>query len=212
MARESKEDIAAINKGADEINAAGEADKKKREMNPRLLNEQEMLCVSLPYKHSYKEVRPVIREACIAQDAKTYKVDMEAAPKSIKQDTFQDRINYFEEKLKDGRQLIDEVVMGNADVHFETLSDNCAYMIMRNGEHYWHLNIFHNGKSPLRVVMYEDESDNPEMLKPLLEAAPSLEEIARILEECDGCEERDDSKAWALQTAEAILARWERKE
>ncbi len=88
------------------------------------------------------------------------------APSKPKTEVYEDRIAYLGDEYEDrGQPLIDEIVMGEADVHFEMLSDNSAYMILRNGKHYWHLSIYHKGKSPLRVVMYEDESDNPEMLK-----------------------------------------------
>lgn len=87
-------------------------------------------------------------------------------PSKSKTEHYDDRIAYLGDEYEDrGQPLIDEIVMGEADVHFEMLSDNSAYMILRNGKHYWHLSIYHKGKSPLRVVMYEDESDNPEMLK-----------------------------------------------
>ncbi len=71
---------------------------------------------------------------------------------------FEDRIGYFDEITKDGDRLIDEVVAGNADVHLETLTDNCCMLIIQTPTHYWHLNIWHKGKSPLRITMLEDNS------------------------------------------------------
>lgn len=115
------------------------------------------------------------------------------------QERFTDRIDYDGE-TKDKQPLIDDLAMGNADVHLEMLSDNGAYMILRNDKHYWHLNIWHNGKSPLQITMLEDNSDNPEMLLKLDCARcgiacvpvsdskePDSKQETNVTFYCDGC-------------------------
>lgn len=63
-----------------------------------------------------------------------------------------DRIEYN----SDG-ETIDELVMVGANVHLEQLTKNCFMLILDNGEHYWHLNIFSkSGKSKVDATMLED--------------------------------------------------------
>lgn len=65
-----------------------------------------------------------------------------------------DEIRYLDDKQED----IDEIVMSNADVHLEILSNRCAMLILDNSEYHWHFNICHNSpKAVLHVHLYESE-------------------------------------------------------
>lgn len=68
-----------------------------------------------------------------------------------------DRIAYFDNELtKCGDKTIDEVVMHNATVHLESLSDSCFMLIMENGKHHWHLNIYaRGGRAKVEARLYE---------------------------------------------------------
>ena len=65
-----------------------------------------------------------------------------------------DRITYLEGELtKYGEPVIDELVMRNASVHLESLSDSCYMLIVSNNKHYWHLTI-HSKSGRANVVAY----------------------------------------------------------
>mgnify|MGYP001574585490 CR=1 FL=1 len=51
---------------------------------------------------------------------------------------------------------LDEVVATNASVHLETLSDNAIMLIVEDEQRHVHLQIFHGGRSPIRVRVYEE--------------------------------------------------------
>jgi hypothetical protein len=81
----------------------------------------------------------------------------------MKEPVYTDRIEYLDDK----QEFIDEIVMGGANVHLETLDDNCAMLIVENKKHHWHMNIWQKGKSPLRVTMLEDNSPEPIKSEPV---------------------------------------------
>ncbi len=69
-----------------------------------------------------------------------------------------DRITYLDgEFTKYNEPVIDELVMHNALVHLESLSDSCYMLIVNNKKHYWHLTI-HSKSGQANVVarVYED--------------------------------------------------------
>jgi len=82
-----------------------------------------------------------------------------------KEPHFEDRIAY-EDVLPNGAKPIDEFVMGNADIHLEMLSDTSLYIIAQNDKQRWHFSVYHNGKSPLRVMLYEEDKFAPPEVKP----------------------------------------------
>ena len=51
---------------------------------------------------------------------------------------------------------LDEVVATNASVHLETLSDNAIMLIIEDEHRHVHLQIFHRGRSTMRVQVYEE--------------------------------------------------------
>jgi len=73
----------------------------------------------------------------------------------------EDRITYFEgEFTKYGEPVIDELVLHNALVHLEYLSDSCYMLIADNGKHYWHLTIHSKGgRAKVVARVYEDNSE-----------------------------------------------------
>lgn len=69
-----------------------------------------------------------------------------------------DRLTYQNEKIKDGRELVDEVVLSNANVHLEALDDRTYMLIVENDQKHIHLQIFpQNPRSKIAVVVYEEE-------------------------------------------------------
>jgi hypothetical protein len=72
-----------------------------------------------------------------------------------------DRIDYFENELtKSGLPAINEMVIHNANVHLECLSDQCFMLIVENGKHYWHISIFsRSSRSKIEAHVYEDKAD-----------------------------------------------------
>ena len=70
-----------------------------------------------------------------------------------------DRITYLEgEFTKYNEPVIDELVMNNAMVHFECLSDSCYMLIVKNDKHYWHLTIHSkSGRANVVARIYEEE-------------------------------------------------------
>ena len=70
-----------------------------------------------------------------------------------------DRITYLEnERVKCGEQSIDEMVIHNANVHLESLSDSSFMLIVDNDEHYWHLTISsRSGRAKVESFVYEGE-------------------------------------------------------
>ena len=72
--------------------------------------------------------------------------------------TGKDRITYFEgEFTKYGEPIIDELVMHDALVHLESLSDSCYMLIVNNKNHYWHLTIHsRSGRAGVVARVYED--------------------------------------------------------
>ena len=71
-----------------------------------------------------------------------------------------DRIDYFEsETTKAGLPSIDEVVIHNANVHLESMTDSYFMLIVDNDEHYWHFRICSRGsKANIEAYLYEDNS------------------------------------------------------
>ena len=69
-----------------------------------------------------------------------------------------DRIAYFDNELtQSGDKTIDEAVMHNAMVHLEALNDSCFTLIMDNGKHHWHFNIYsRSGRAKVEAHLYED--------------------------------------------------------
>jgi hypothetical protein len=64
-----------------------------------------------------------------------------------------DRIEYN----SDG-ETIDEVVMFGANVHLEQLDDHGFMLIVDNGKHYWHFNIFSkSGRAKVDATLFEDD-------------------------------------------------------
>jgi len=78
--------------------------------------------------------------------------------KRISGGEMKDRIGYFENEFDEyNRPLIDEIVMSNADVHLECLDDGCFMLIVSNGEHRWHLNIYSkSGRAKVIATIFED--------------------------------------------------------
>jgi hypothetical protein len=75
-----------------------------------------------------------------------------------------DRITYFEKEFtKAGLPSIDEMVIHDANVHLECLSDNCFMLIVENDKHYWHMVIFsRSGRAKVEAHLYEDEDKDGE--------------------------------------------------
>ena len=73
-----------------------------------------------------------------------------------------DRLTYLDEQnelTKDGRPKVDEVVLSNATVHLESLSDQCFMLIVENNKHHWHLSICTDSpRSKLHAVVLEEEN------------------------------------------------------
>lgn len=69
-----------------------------------------------------------------------------------------DRISYFEgEYTRAGLQSIDEMVIHDANVHLECLSDSCFMLIVDNDKHHWHFNLFsRSGRAKVEVHLYEE--------------------------------------------------------
>ena len=69
-----------------------------------------------------------------------------------------DRITYFDGKYtRYNEPVIDELVIHNAMVHLESLSDSCYMLIVSNKEHYWHLTIHSkSGRANIVARVYED--------------------------------------------------------
>ena len=108
------------------------------------------------------------------------------APASDSPTKSRDRIEYFEGETDKNQPLVDEFVMENAIVHLEMLDDNSLYIIAENAEHSWHFSVYHRGKSPLRVTLYEDNS--PEVVRPMSSSSKSTdgERIKLPIWACDG--------------------------
>ena len=72
-----------------------------------------------------------------------------------------DRIEYFEGEItKAGLPSVDEMVIHNANVHLEALTDSCFMLIVDNDKHYWHFNIFaRGGRAKVEAHVYEDNSN-----------------------------------------------------
>jgi len=70
-----------------------------------------------------------------------------------------DRLTYFEnECVKNGLPAVDEMVMHNANVHLECLSDTAFMLIVENGRHHWHLNInSRGGRAKIEAFVYEGD-------------------------------------------------------
>jgi len=75
-------------------------------------------------------------------------------------DESNDRLTYLpNEFLKDGRPKVDEVVLSNASIHLESLSDQCFMLIADNHKHHWHLSICSDSpRSKLHAVVLEEEN------------------------------------------------------
>jgi len=71
-----------------------------------------------------------------------------------------DRLTYIDGKFtKYGEPVIDELVLHDAMVHLEILSDSCYMLIVSNKEHYWHLTIHSkSGRGNVVARLFEDNS------------------------------------------------------
>jgi len=72
-----------------------------------------------------------------------------------------DRLTYLgaSEVTKDGRPKVDELVLTNASIHLESLSDQCFMLIADNHKHHWHLSICtDSNRSKLHAVVQEEEN------------------------------------------------------
>ena len=75
-----------------------------------------------------------------------------------------DRLTYLDEqndeyKIKDGRPIVDEVVLSNATIHLESLSDQCYMLIVENDKHHWHLSICTaSPRAKLHAIVQEEEN------------------------------------------------------
>lgn len=89
-------------------------------------------------------------------------IEQEVRGKTYQNEKY-DRLTYLDEKTeltKDGRPKVDEVVLSNASVHLESLSDQCFMLIVENAKHHWHLSICsdsHRGKIHAIVQEQEDK-------------------------------------------------------
>ncbi|KKM73267.1 hypothetical protein LCGC14_1412170 [marine sediment metagenome] len=71
-----------------------------------------------------------------------------------------DRLTFFDNEphSKDGRPVVDEVVLSNATVHLECLSDQHFMLIVENDKHRWHLTICAgSSRSKIYAVVQETE-------------------------------------------------------
>jgi len=70
-----------------------------------------------------------------------------------------DRIAYYEhEKTKGGLPAIDEMVIHNANVHFEQMDDSHFFLLVDNDEHCWYFSISsHSGRAKIDACLYDDE-------------------------------------------------------
>ena len=70
----------------------------------------------------------------------------------------EDLITYLDgEFTKYDEPVIDELVLHNAMVHLESLTDSCYMLIVSNDKHYWHLTIHSkSGRANVVARVYED--------------------------------------------------------
>lgn len=70
-----------------------------------------------------------------------------------------DRLTYLDEITSSGLPSVDEMVMQDATVHLEKLSDHDFMLIASNKTHYWHLVIFsRSSRAKIEAHLYEDNS------------------------------------------------------
>lgn len=80
---------------------------------------------------------------------------------ALTQDESLDRLTYLgdEYTTKDGRPLVDEVVLSNATIHLESLSDQDFMLIVDNDKYHWHLVICAGSRrSKIYAVVMEEEN------------------------------------------------------
>ena len=66
-------------------------------------------------------------------------------------------VRTYAKDLSDGTKAgdIDEVVAENVSVHLEACAPDLVMLIIESADERVHLNITHNGRSPLRVTRHE---------------------------------------------------------
>jgi len=70
-----------------------------------------------------------------------------------------DRLTYTDEFTKYDEPVVDEMVMHNAMVHLEQLTDHCYMLIADNEKHHWHLTIHsRSGRANVIARVYEEEN------------------------------------------------------
>jgi len=104
------------------------------------------------YEDGVKRAKDFVRAEC------------QARIEALKQDESVDRLTYLgdEYRAKDGRPLVDEVVLSNATIHLESLSDQDFMLIVDNDKYHWHLVICAgSSRSKIYAVVMEEETKPP---------------------------------------------------
>ena len=84
----------------------------------------------------------------------------EARIEALIKNDVHDRLTFLDDEphSKDGRSVVDEVVLSNATVHLECLSDQHFMLIVENDKHRWHLTICAgSSRSKIYAVVQETE-------------------------------------------------------